>query len=242
MSLVPENFIYYGTYEYFKSKLMKSYRRVSGIEEGKESSLNHALINFVSGATAEVASACVWMPTDIVSQKLQVQGPLKQKVYLNAFDCVRKTYATEGVKGFYRGIGATLMTYVPSGAATWVSYEFLKEYFYRLFSHFFPSHFNSADQSHLIHILAGAGSGVCSGIVANPFDIAKTRLQVQYSLILHSNTTLSPSSTIQSNNTPSLTIQSNNTPSLTIQSNNTPSLTIQSNNTPSSTIQPSSSS
>ena len=44
------------------------------------------------------------MPTDIISQKLQIQGPLKQKAYKNAMDVIVKTYQLEGLKGFYRGI------------------------------------------------------------------------------------------------------------------------------------------
>ena len=35
------------------------------------------LVHMSMGAAAEMTSASVWMPVDIVAQKLAVQGPLK---------------------------------------------------------------------------------------------------------------------------------------------------------------------
>ncbi|ETN97250.1 hypothetical protein RFI_40281, partial [Reticulomyxa filosa] len=66
---------------------------------------------------------------------------------------------------FYRGTGAALLQYVPSSGIWWASYEAFK---YLLCAN------NGAT-----YTCAGALGGLVTGILTNPFDIARTRIQTR---------------------------------------------------------------
>jgi Mitochondrial carrier protein len=54
------------------------------------------LCYLVAGGLAEVASATIWIPTDIVSQKLMVQGPLSTPKYGGVFGRRCVLFAMDG--------------------------------------------------------------------------------------------------------------------------------------------------
>ncbi|CAG8433749.1 11076_t:CDS:2 [Ambispora gerdemannii] len=46
--------------------------------------------------------------------------------YVNAFDVIQKTYALEGIRGFYKGLAPTLIKVIPAAAISYVAYEQMK--------------------------------------------------------------------------------------------------------------------
>jgi solute carrier family 25 protein 44 len=44
-------------------------------------------------------------------------------------DAAKKIYRGEGIRGFYRGFGATLLTGIPGSAIWWTTYEHFKAVF-----------------------------------------------------------------------------------------------------------------
>ncbi|KAH1212450.1 Solute carrier family 25 member 44 [Glycine max] len=73
----------------------------------------------------------LWTPVDVVSQRLMVQGSNKSNLNLihdlnnseNGFEALRKILGVDGPRGFYRGFGVSIVTYVPSNAVWWASYS-----------------------------------------------------------------------------------------------------------------------
>ncbi|KAL2974341.1 hypothetical protein AAZX31_14G098900 [Glycine max] len=57
----------------------------------------------------------LWTPVDVVSQRLMC--------YRNGFEALRKILGVDGPRGFYRGFGVSIVTYVPSNAVWWASYS-----------------------------------------------------------------------------------------------------------------------
>lgn len=57
-----------------------------------------------------------------VSQRLMVQGYAGHARYSGGLDVVRKVLQSDGIRGFYRGFGLSVMTYSPSSAVWWASY------------------------------------------------------------------------------------------------------------------------
>jgi len=51
------------------------------------------------------------------------------RVYTNSLDCIRKTMAGEGVRGFFRGSWTNTVRAVPGAAIQFAAYEWLKKYF-----------------------------------------------------------------------------------------------------------------
>lgn len=57
-----------------------------------------------------------------VSQRLMVQGYAGHTSYNGGVDVARKILKSDGIRGFYRGFGLSVMTYSPSSAVWWASY------------------------------------------------------------------------------------------------------------------------
>ncbi|TEB20428.1 hypothetical protein C9890_0069, partial [Perkinsus sp. BL_2016] len=74
-----------------------------------------------AGLIADVVSAPLWTPAEVVSTRLQLQGP-GVVAYANTRDAVRRIYATEGVRGFFRGLNASIVAFGPASAIWWGTY------------------------------------------------------------------------------------------------------------------------
>ncbi|KAG4962663.1 hypothetical protein JHK82_039349 [Glycine max] len=44
-------------------------------------------------------------------------------LHMNGFEALRKILGVDGPRGFYRGFGVSIVTYVPSNAVWWASYS-----------------------------------------------------------------------------------------------------------------------
>ncbi|KAG8224743.1 hypothetical protein J437_LFUL005312 [Ladona fulva] len=97
----------------------------------------------------------------------QTQG--KTRFQITA-DIVRQIYERDGLKGFYRGYGASLCTYVPNSALWWSFYHFYQDKLSAVLppwvSHLF------------IQCISGSLGGFTTTIITNPIDIVRARLQV----------------------------------------------------------------
>lgn len=54
------------------------------------------------------------------------QTPLHPFTYKSTLDCMKQTYARNGARGFYRGVGVTMAKAVPTVLIGYASYEFAK--------------------------------------------------------------------------------------------------------------------
>ena len=81
--------------------------------------------------------------------------------------------------GFYRGFWASLVTYAPSSAIWFATYEATKGAIYRQLNTR-PGTLPESNSRRLqtgVHLLSGACAGLASVLITNPLDVAKTRLQ-----------------------------------------------------------------
>ena len=76
-----------------------------------------------AGAMAGTVAAVLVFPNDTVRRRCQMDRGEK---YNGGLDCYRKLFAEQGVKAFYRGLGADLVRRVPSAAIQFVVYSKLK--------------------------------------------------------------------------------------------------------------------
>eukprot|EP00246_Nothoceros_aenigmaticus_P004276 TRINITY_DN15762_c0_g1_i1.p1 TRINITY_DN15762_c0_g1~~TRINITY_DN15762_c0_g1_i1.p1 ORF type:complete len:487 (+),score=49.01 TRINITY_DN15762_c0_g1_i1:81-1541(+) len=80
-------------------------------------------ISTLAGAAAGVASTLVTYPFSALTDRTVLQP----EVYDSLIGSVRTILKQEGVRGLYRGITPALLSQVPSAAATFYSYELLKQ-------------------------------------------------------------------------------------------------------------------
>ncbi|THG07109.1 mitochondrial carnitine/acylcarnitine carrier-like protein [Camellia sinensis] len=132
--------------------------------------------DLVAGTVGGAAQLIVGHPFDTIKVKLQSQPtplpgqPLK---YSGAMDAVRKTIASEGPSGLYKGMGAPLATVAAFNALLFTVRGQMESL---LRSE--PGVPLTVNQQ----IIAGAGAGVAVCFLACPTELIKCRLQAQSAL------------------------------------------------------------
>uniref|UniRef100_A0A8D3C7X1 Mitochondrial glutathione transporter SLC25A40 n=1 Tax=Scophthalmus maximus TaxID=52904 RepID=A0A8D3C7X1_SCOMX len=137
----------------------------------------------LAGSLARVGSATVISPLELMRTKLQSQ----KQSYRELTHCIRSAVETEGWLSLWRGLGPTLLRDVPFSAMYWYNYEKSKSWL--------CERYNSREPSFSIIFLSGAASGSIASVVTLPFDVVKTRRQVEVGELQAKNLTskISPS-------------------------------------------------
>lgn len=82
---------------------------------------------FLAAQIISIFAGTACYPIDSIRRRLMMQAgiPKEKRLYRNSFDCFRKVISTEGVRGFYLGIGPNLIRSF-GAALLLVSYDTLK--------------------------------------------------------------------------------------------------------------------
>ncbi|KAF7669729.1 hypothetical protein LDENG_00147070 [Lucifuga dentata] len=152
---VPATVIYFTCYDQLCAAL-----RVRMGERAQEAPL-------LAGAIARVGSVTVISPLELIRTKLQSQ----KQSYRELTDCIRSAVEAEGWLSLWRGLGPTLLRDVPFSAMYWYNYEKGKSWL--------CNQYNTREPTFTITFISGAVSGSISAIVTLPFDVVKTRRQVE---------------------------------------------------------------
>ncbi|XP_027338551.1 mitochondrial substrate carrier family protein E [Abrus precatorius] len=89
--------------------------------------VNNTFEGLVLGGLAGGLSAYLTTPLDVVKTRLQVQGSTLR--YTGWLDAICNIWATEGVKGMFRGSIPRITWYIPASALTFMAVEFLRDHF-----------------------------------------------------------------------------------------------------------------
>nr|XP_061780913.1 solute carrier family 25 member 44-like isoform X1 [Nerophis lumbriciformis] len=152
-------------------------------------SASNTLKSVVAGGAASLVAQTITVPIDVVSQHLMMQGQsehmtrfrAKPKMMLTTtkrrltFGQTREIsvqiFAADGLRGFYRGYVASLLTYIPNSALWWPFYHFYTE----KLSLIAPS-----ECPHLIlQGLAGPMAAATASTITNPMDVVRARVQLE---------------------------------------------------------------
>ncbi|KAL5725811.1 hypothetical protein ACHQM5_008911 [Ranunculus cassubicifolius] len=141
-----------------------------------------AIANGLAGMTSSLFAQAVFVPIDVVSQKLMVQGYSGHAKYSGGMDVARKIIKANGVRGLYRGFGLSVMTYSPSSAVWWATYGSSQRIIWRFLGHGAEKSESEPISGPWTVVLVQASGGVVAGAMAScittPLDTIKTRLQV----------------------------------------------------------------
>lgn len=137
--------------------------------------------NFASSLIAGVGSgslaSIVCAPLDLLRTRMQVSGGLeKGSANPKIIKSMYEIYASDGFRGCFRGLGATLATVPAFWGLYFPMYESLKRQFMDLSSTY-------GDGGHNHHALVHLSSAMCAGAVAdvvcNPMFVVRTRMQTE---------------------------------------------------------------
>ena len=85
---------------------------------------------FIGGGFSGMICWLISYPFDVVKSRLQCDG-LEHSEYKGTMDCIRKTYHSAGIHGFFKGITPTLVRAFPVNATTWITAIMIKRLFSR---------------------------------------------------------------------------------------------------------------
>ncbi|XP_075899018.1 solute carrier family 25 member 44-like [Nelusetta ayraudi] len=149
---------------------------------------SNTLKSVLAGGAASLVAQTITVPVDVVSQQLMMQGQgqhltrfkVKPKMALAASgrptfgqtrDITLQIFAADGLRGFYRGYVASLLTYIPNSALWWPFY------------HFYTEQLSIMAPSQCPHLLlqavAGPMAAATASTITNPMDLVRARVQVE---------------------------------------------------------------
>jgi len=172
LGMVPTQMIYLSVLEAVRSH-SQAFASLQGDTWGAASARNA-----LAGACASMSSLCVVVPSEVISQQLMVQEGQHDR-FSGTRSAMRAIYQQEGIRGFYRGWGATVCVYAPNSCIWWSSYGAIKPNLQRMYNWLVDGNSPpSGGAQFLIEGLSGSCSGVIASTLTNPIDVAKTRIQI----------------------------------------------------------------
>jgi hypothetical protein len=168
--------IQYACYEFVKET-------VQGFFNPK-STMGVFVTTFSSGAIASLFALFITIPTEVIQQRLQIQGSLMAKpMYRGGFHAFKKIYKEDGIQGLYRGSLMTIARDVTWMATWWGSYELFKY----LLRHVNVRKYMGIEQRDYTAKISNEDpvnqfiAGVCAALITTfiitPIEIVKTQAQ-----------------------------------------------------------------
>ena len=131
---------------------------------------------FCGGLLAEVVSCVAFVPTDVIKERMQVQGLAKPNLpgidhYRNSYDALIKILNQEGLRGLYKGYGASIISFGPFSAIYFAAYESLKNTVSVVG--------DGKNLSFMQNLFCSSSAGAFASWITNPLDLVKLRLQIR---------------------------------------------------------------
>ena len=174
--LIPGRMLYLGVLEATKKWVSVGLGETERMPEAAVASVS----SFVAGATASLVGQMIAVPVDVVSQRQMTdQGTSGLRI-------ARSIVAKRGFFGLYQGLGASIITFVPSSAIWWSAYGAYQSLIwsgvdrYRGVAHTtMHEAVRSEGEILMVQIASGVVTGCTTSFLTNPLDVIKTRVQVR---------------------------------------------------------------
>ncbi|KAI0057856.1 mitochondrial NAD transporter [Artomyces pyxidatus] len=168
--------------------------------------------SMIAGAGGGLVASIATCPLDVVKTKLQAQRAARgQADYLGVWAMLRNIIQHDGLRGLYRGLGPTILGYLPTWAIYFAVYDGIKTRFgqppigmesnERLYPAPSAKGYQPVIREHpwTLHILSAMTAGASSTICTNPFWVIKTRFMTQSRTEVRYRHTLDAATTIYRN-------------------------------------------
>ncbi|XP_078091117.1 mitochondrial glutathione transporter SLC25A40-like [Mustelus asterias] len=124
-------------------------------------------IPLIAGASARVGAVTVISPLELIRTKSQS----RKLTYSELGSVVRVAVAQDGWLSLWRGWTPTVLRDVPFSAIYWFNYELMKSQLCK--------RYNVSEPTLTISFSSGASSGAIAAVLTLPFDVVKTRRQIE---------------------------------------------------------------
>lgn len=174
----PGTVLYLCSYEIAKEKLAQAIQRTN--DRGTASDF---AVHFASGMIAEAVACIIYVPVDVVKERLQVQHAANNAMdgyYSSSLHALKTISHTEGLLSLYKGYGATLLSFGTYSGLFFLFYERLLDQTRVYLERTSPS-FSEGQRAVPFHwtVICSCTAGAAASWLTSPLDMAKLRLQVQ---------------------------------------------------------------
>ncbi|KAH9936120.1 mitochondrial carrier domain-containing protein [Fomitopsis serialis] len=149
--------------------------------------------SMIAGAGGGLVASVATCPLDVIKTRLQAQRHAHgQAGYEGVVATFKTVLKHNGIRGLYRGLGPTILGYLPTWAIYFAVYDGIKEHFGRTqledgstVHHIYPAAqakgYQPFTREHpwSLHILSAMAAGATSTICTNPLWVIKTRFMTQ---------------------------------------------------------------
>ncbi|KAK7159561.1 hypothetical protein R3I94_005797 [Phoxinus phoxinus] len=167
VGVAPSRAIYFAAYSTAKEKLNNVF--------DPDSTQVHMLSAGLAGFTAITVTNPIWL----IKTRLQLDARNRGERRMSAFECVRRVYRSDGLRGFYRGMSASYAG-ISETVIHFVIYESIKR---KLIESKANANMDDEDESvkdasdFVGMMLAAATSKTCATSIAYPHEVIRTRLR-----------------------------------------------------------------
>ncbi|XP_056596993.1 solute carrier family 25 member 36-A [Triplophysa dalaica] len=167
VGVAPSRAIYFAAYSAAKEKLNNVF--------DPDSTQVHMLSAGLAGFTAITATNPIWL----IKTRLQLDARNRGERSMSAFECFRRVYQSDGLRGFYRGMSASYAG-ISETVIHFVIYESIKR---KLLESKANANMDDEDESvkdasdFVGMMLAAATSKTCATSIAYPHEVIRTRLR-----------------------------------------------------------------
>ncbi|ERN12027.1 hypothetical protein AMTRI_Chr08g161050 [Amborella trichopoda] len=161
---LPYSSISFYAYERYKTFLQS----LPGLDRHGENMSADLGIRLIGGGSAGITAASITYPLDLVRTRLAAQTNV---IYYRGISHALYTICRdEGIRGLYKGMGATLLGVAPNIAISFCVYETLRSHW----------QLQRPDNSPtLVSLACGSLSGIASSTVTFPLDLVRRRMQLE---------------------------------------------------------------
>lgn len=168
MMAVPATIIYFVGYESIRNQ-------INSLSPTK----NQSFAPLLAGASARAIAASIISPLELVRTNMQHLGP--EGTGRNVIRQVTEACRKNGISVLFKGLVPTLWRDVPFSAIYWSTYEAARSRMKLALQRRFRFEGSGPAAEFSVSFMAGAFSGALAAAATTPFDVAKTRTQIQIS-------------------------------------------------------------
>mmetsp|Transcript_32485 Transcript_32485/g.65815 ORF Transcript_32485/g.65815 Transcript_32485/m.65815 type:complete len:481 (+) Transcript_32485:5974-7416(+) len=154
----------------------------------------HMISSLAAGVGSGVLASCVCAPLDLIRTRMQVMGDVRshgapiangrasQLPSLSVYKALADIVRQDGIRGCFRGLGATLATVPAFWGLYFPLYEHLKKDFHHRYDRMKGLDGESTGVGPcppIVHMGAAITAGAASDIVCNPLFLIRTRIQTE---------------------------------------------------------------
>ncbi|XP_044315866.1 mitochondrial basic amino acids transporter isoform X1 [Drosophila rhopaloa] len=120
--------------------------------------------HFFAGSIAGVAQSFVCAPMELAKTRLQLSSQIDSGIkFTGPIHCLKYILKTEGIRGAFKGLLATILRDIPGFSAYFVSFEFMMR---------------QVETPNVLYTLTAGGlAGMSSWLACYPIDVVKTHMQ-----------------------------------------------------------------